>query len=321
MKDISIIIPVYNGEKYIEECLDSILEQKYSNIEVIIVDDGSVDNSYDICKRYSDSYPFIKVIHQSNMGVSKARNTALIESKGKYIYFLDSDDKLNNNFFSTVLDNIENYDLLTFNWYTWYINDKFKSGIDKEYILDKKSAMEMCTKVKDSFQGYLWNKLFLGKIIRDNNLKFNEEISVCEDLLFVLKYLTYCDKIHCIDDILYNYRMRKGSVSKKFNLNKFKSTFDAYDHILKILDEEQIENSINIKFEYLFIYYLYKKIFTKNGVFLRDSVKKFYKEVLKSKNISFKRKKDLFMVKNMIYVYKINNRIVSKFRKNYVMFE
>ena len=319
--DISIIIPIYNGERYIVECLESILKQNYKSIEIIIIDDGSEDDSYNICKKYANDYSFIKIYHQENNGVSSARNYGLDNANGKYIYFMDSDDTININFFSIVMQNIKNYDLITFNWAAKYINYQRECGIQKKHILDSHTSMELACSSDNSFQGYLWNKVFLNKIIKENNLKFKENISICEDLVFVMQYLLYCTKVNSIDNILYNYRIRKNSVSKKFSLNKFKSMFEAYDIILDICDKNNISNSINIKYEYLYNYFLYKKFFNKNNFYISDNVLGFYKEVIHCKLLKFKKRKDLFFVKNFLYPYKIYHKIINKFKKKYILYE
>lgn len=211
---ISIIIPVYNIEKYIEKCLMSVKEQTYSDFEVLLVDDGSTDNTGKICDIFSEEDYRFKVFHKKNEGVSTARNFGLKKAKGRYISFVDGDDYLDKDYLKVLVKymNDENVDLTCVDFYI----DSQKE-IDTEslnntdlYTLSKKDAInQLCD--KKGFQGYLWNKLFKRRIIEENNIYFDERIKIWEDMLFCLKYLTHCHKIAYVRKPLYYYVQRKDS--------------------------------------------------------------------------------------------------------------
>lgn len=209
MKDlISVIIPIYNVEKYLNKCIDSIINQTYINIEIILINDGSTDNCGDICEEYKKMDNRIVVIHSKNKGVSSARNIGLEISKGKYILFVDSDDWLERDMIKELYNNLiktksqisicNYYEIINGNKYSNNLNIKESFNTEKfiEYAFDE-----------NYFRGYLWNKLFSRNIIFDENslfIKFDENIHICEDLLFSFKVAQNANKICYIDKKLYN---------------------------------------------------------------------------------------------------------------------
>lgn len=304
---ISVIIPVYNGEKYIRETLDSLLKQTFSNFEIIIINDGSTDNTYNICESYQKKTKNIFIYEQENKGVSSARNYGLKKAIGKYIYFMDADDTLQENAFETMIKYIKNYDLLTFGYIEDYPDDKKAKGYLENKILNQEEAIEIALKTDNSFQGYLWNKLFVHSIIDENTIQFDENITICEDLLFLIKYLFNCKTICTRKEKLYYYRMRKSGASKKFNVKKFTSMFSSYEQILDLLKKRKIQNVVYLEYEYLFHYYFYKKMFEKNTFHV--NIKQMYQNVITSNGISNKKKHELFLIKNMLIIYKIKKRL------------
>ena len=314
---ISVIIPVYNVEKYITECINSLLNQTYKNIEIIVVDDGSTDNSYKILQKLSKKHQSIRLFHKANGGVSSARNYALKYVNGEYVSFIDADDYLEPEAYEILIKNIKNNDLITFNWNQIYVDKIIKCGMNQNEKMNNKKALETCIKPEDSFLGYLWNKLFKSEIIFKNNLKFNEKISICEDQLFVIDYLSYCKNIISITKPLYNYRMRKSAASKQFNLSKFITLLEAYDIIYTKWLTNNLSNKEFIEYEYLYHYYLFKKHFEKTNFKLNKRIINEYENVIKNKNINYKKREELFFIKNFIYYYKIKN----KFKKKYIMYD
>lgn len=207
---VSIIIPFYNAELGIEKCIKSILQQTYTDFEVILVDDCSTDNSYSICKTYADNDSRIMLIGlNENSGVSTARNKGLENSLGDFIAFVDADDTIHPNFLSTmvlhmkrneidmvVCGNIESDENATN--ILWDINGKSVTTSVNEAVIKLFNNGEV--------QPVVWAKLFKRKIIFDNQLRFSEDIAISEDIKFVFEYLTYCEN-NCaiIEDKLYNY--------------------------------------------------------------------------------------------------------------------
>lgn len=257
----SIIIPIYNAETYLDECLMSLKNQIYENFEVILVDDGSTDNSCKIYNKYEKEDKRFKVFKKKNGGVSSARNLGLLKASGKYILFVDSDDYCDNKLLKIIDENIDNnIDIISFGYYKKYKNiicdvkPNFKETIN-DYQLGFYEGEEIL--------GYLWNKVFLNEIIKFNKIQFNTDIHYSEDLIFVTDYFKYVNKFLVIDDCLYFYRMRKNSATFNFYNEKSVTSLDAYNYLYNKSDNQKIKEII--KFEYLKNYYRLKKIIDKNN--------------------------------------------------------
>lgn len=205
---ISIIIPVFNVEDYIEACVSSILSQTYTNFEIILVNDGSTDMSGEICNQLALKDRRIKVIHQVNGGVSAARNAGIEVSKGKYICFIDSDDSVCQNFlegFNFDFDiSIQGYVVKNKNNNIYVKYNKLSSNnlqdVPKVYCLNGIHSGPV-------------SKLCRSEIIKENNIRFPEGISFSEDTIFFLKYIKYCKSIYVSDQCGYIYRKREESLS------------------------------------------------------------------------------------------------------------
>lgn len=216
---VSIVVPVYNKEKYIGSCLDSIITQEYQNMEIILVDDGSTDNSGRICDEYAKKDQRICVRHQSNQGVSVARNQGIEMSKGKYICFWDSDDVMNKSLLSKCIPQMINQrlDMLYFNidcraeHGEGYWNKPIKQGITEF----KKSAENVSFILKEFLDYdllfFCGNKIYRRETILCYNLKFDQGVRIGEDLAFNIKYLLFSKKICGISDVLYEYWKRENS--------------------------------------------------------------------------------------------------------------
>lgn len=215
MVKYSIIIPIFNCEKTIRQCLDSIISQSYSNYELILVNDCSTDDSLKICKEYKDSFEQIKLISLSkNCGVSHARNIGLDNALGKYITFIDSDDFIGKDYFKTIdaeLD--EKYQLLCFGNYDYFEN-KFNdlsvkiNNMSIEIEGDKNQNWNLL--LLKTFFASPCNKVYLQSIISSHKIRF-DEICVCyEDYLFNLNYCLYVYAFKCISNPLYYYRQVLG---------------------------------------------------------------------------------------------------------------
>lgn len=212
---ISIIIPVYNAEKYLNACIDSVLKQTYSNIEIVLINDGSKDSSGDICNQYQSKDSRIKVVHLENRGVSRARNIGIEVCKGDYICFIDSDDTIEldyiKDFKDPIEENIEIYiqgtNIIKQDGTTDKVSYK-AIGINDIYGIF--NTNKLCG------HGYAACKMYKSSLIKKHNIKFHEEIKFSEDLLFILECLLYTDKIKYINKSEYNYFLRKGNASSKY---------------------------------------------------------------------------------------------------------
>lgn len=216
MKTISIIIPVYNVEHYLKDCLDSILVNNAFTGEVICVNDGSTDNSGNILAQYAERYNNLKIITQSNGGLSKARNTGLAVATGDYVLFLDSDDMLTSTALKSISKNISNEDILYFD---------VKEYIEHTKSFTKQEHRRLAHNIsgKDYYSTYptleppfwcvcVWGGGYRRKFLLDNNLWCQEGISH-EDELFTPKALFYAKKISIIPEPLYIYRRHNGSIT------------------------------------------------------------------------------------------------------------
>lgn len=207
---VSILIPVYNTEDYFPKCLDSIVNQTYSNLQVVIIDDGSKDTSLCIAQKYAKQYPYIEVYHQENQGVASTRNNLLDKAKGDYVLFVDSDDWCELDMVDFLINKAiaNNADIVTCSMVK---NDEtFVSNIFLEEIWDREKAVLEFLRHK-IFNGSLWNKLIKTSLL--HNLKFHCGIFYGEDALFLWKVLQSVDSIVVTNKILYHYRMNNNSLS------------------------------------------------------------------------------------------------------------
>ncbi len=198
MKTCSVIIPLYNVEQYIEECLYSLLRQTYSTLQIIIIDDGSTDNSLTIAQQISATDNRIEIHRQQHQGLSAARNHGLKYAKGDYVCFLDSDDYLDNDFIATHISNISNNDI---------VQSGFKRVRNKQVVQTKKAR-----------HPYLFTsacaRLYKADIVK--NIKFPEGI-IYEDVIFSLALWGQKPKIKTLDYCGYNYRLNPNSISSHRN--------------------------------------------------------------------------------------------------------
>ncbi len=203
----SIIVPVYNSGKTLRYCMDSILNQSYENYEVILVDDGSNDNSWSLCEIFQAENSKVKVFHTENHGVSHARNYALNNVRGKYAVFVDSDDYIDEYFLEKVYENIDNRTQLVIVGIREIENERVIKESSYHKLKKNISKIEFLQGIfeKDMFGGYIWNKVFDLSIIKTNHLSFNETISICEDTMFCFVYANYVDNARIIDEPLYMY--------------------------------------------------------------------------------------------------------------------
>lgn len=205
---ISIIVPVYNVELYLRECLSSIQNQTYENLEIIIVDDGSTDKSGDICDEFAEKDSRFRVIHQGNAGLANARNVGLREAKGKYIGFVDSDDYIDCKFFEEMYLAAKRS-----NAYITMCGYRLFGNADREYAakageLERNEAVEMLVK-DNAIHSHLWDKLFLKTLFDGIDFPDGKQY---EDYAVMHLLFLRTNKLKVIDRILYYYRSREGSI-------------------------------------------------------------------------------------------------------------
>lgn len=297
---LSIIIPIYNSELYLSECLDSILNQSYSNYEVIMVNDGSTDNSKSICESYVNKDKRFILINKENSGVSSSRNVGIDKSTGDYLLFMDSDDYYTENTFENIINHLDDNDMLIFGY------TRFTKINNRKFILndnDKLSKETLSNMVinNQNISGMLCNKVFKSSIVKNNKLYLDKEIHFCEDFIFTTDYLKYIDKVSYLSKSLYNYRSRKSSASVNLFQKKNITILNAYEKLIKMYyDDEELKSSL--MFSYLCAYRkLGKKIlknFTVNKKILSNE-----REVIASRN--FKSKVKYYFIKYFHFIYNL----------------
>lgn len=222
-RDISVIIPVYNVEHFLPQCIESIIGQTVRNLQIILVDDGSTDTSGRICDEYAAKDNRIVVIHQKNLGVSAARNAGIDIAVGEYIAFADSDDVVPQDAYENLLKQAINCQLVI-GQVQLMTEDGDLLPISRQYgcteIDVQTFLLDMFEEKKFPYLGYPFDKLFRRSIIRDNNLVFDRHIKLNEDRLFVLQYIIKCNLIYCSDKVIYYYRQRSSSVINETRYNE-----------------------------------------------------------------------------------------------------
>jgi glycosyltransferase involved in cell wall biosynthesis len=251
MSKVSIIVPVYNGEKSLSRCLDSILAQDYKDIEVIVIDDGSRDDSFRIISEYAQKDKRIVPIHKENSGVSATRNIGLSLARGDYIRFVDVDDWIPFDSVKLMVRAMEeeNTDMVVADFYR-VVDEKIskKGSIKKEAVITvEEYADRMLLSPADFYYGAIWNKLYRKKIIDDHQLAMDENISYSEDAIFNLQYLLHTDRIFVLRSAVYYYVKTEGSlVFQNMNIQstvKMKTgVIRYYDSFYRqILDKDDYE--------------------------------------------------------------------------------
>ncbi|MDO4464552.1 MAG: glycosyltransferase [Bacillota bacterium] len=256
---VSIIVPVYNGEKTIERCLRSIQNQSYSNIEVLVVNDGSSDHTERIIRKYAQRDSRFRYIEKENSGVSDSRNVAMAEAKGDYFQFVDGDDWLVKQATEEFVNTALTYgcDMVISDFYRVCGRRIYTKGhIDAGPVITRmKYAEYMMEAPANFYYGVLWNKFFRADIIRTFALKCSLQLDWCEDFQFNLEYLQYVGKVGVIRKPLYYYVKTKGSlVDTQVNFQQSIRTkrilFDHYRDLYKAIDLYE-ENKLRIQMFYL----------------------------------------------------------------------
>lgn len=220
MDIVSIVVPVYNVEKYLKRCIESLIKQTYSNVEILLINDGSLDNSEDICLYYKKQDNRIEYFKKNNGGLSSARNYGIDKAKGKYIYFIDSDDYCEYTLIEDLLKCINmGNQIVACDYCIEYTNNNF--------VINKRISNDNCENIKHFITrlneirmfNVVWNKMYVLDIIKKNNLYFDETAMPGEDLLFNCSYLEYVQNAGFVNRIEYHY-MREDEVTL---VNKYDS--------------------------------------------------------------------------------------------------
>ena len=215
LKKVSVIVPVYNVEPYIKKCVTSLIGQDYTNIEIILVDDGSPDNSGVIIDQLSFKDKRIKVVHKENGGVSSARNAGINIATGEYIMFVDGDDWVTPDyvsyFLNLVISNECSVGMNTNNYYAGSMDTA-----DKIYTVSAEKAIEWIYMGKVFVA--VWNKIYSAKLLKETSICFNDEIWYGEGMLFNIEVLQFCDKVAIGEKSVYHQTVNPNSAMRSFNL-------------------------------------------------------------------------------------------------------
>lgn len=315
---ISVIVPVYNCEKYLPNCIDSIIGQTYENIEIILIDDGSTDKSGKICDEYATINSKISAIHIKNSGVSNARNVGVRMSKGDYIGFIDADDYIENNMYETLVNNMEKYNAdLSMCSYNIVFNNKITfniQNIDNDILNITNLQTFYNLLLENHYKGFCWNKLYKAEKLK--KLTFDNKIHICEDLLLNVEYAQCCSTFVFDKHRLYNYVQRNNSsIHSKISLKTF-SVINAYEKILKILQKNNIKCVDKYKKELLFWRiellhsYDFSDIDKKNYY---KETKNLYIEIIKSPNMKYKVKFESVIRFRFHDIFNLARTIKNKF--------
>ena len=248
---LTVVIPVYNVEKYLKRCIESILIQEWKNYDILLVDDGSTDNSPQICEDYAKAYDFISVIHKKNGGLSAARNTGISHAEGEYVYFPDSDDWIEPNTFSDLAEVIESdqYDIISFNQeFVKSEHDIIKSDSKRTKRLTGKEALI------DMFSygfitGFATDKIYRKALFTKNNIQFPIG-KYYEDLGTNYKLFLSAKKVYATNQKYYHYLIdNTDSITQSWNEKKFSDMFGFYkevfysDFVRSQLNKEELQIS------------------------------------------------------------------------------
>lgn len=348
MVKVSIIVPVYNSEKYIEKCIESLINQTYQNIEILIINDGSTDNSYSICDEYAKKDTRIKLFSIENSGVSYARNLGIENAQGEFITFVDSDDWIKSNMidFAVKKQNEDNADIIIWSCIKSNPNREILVPLlneDDQSFTDDKSYLYLksinyfykqdISKTAVS-AGTTWCKLYKRKFILENNLRFNPKLTRAQDTVFSINAFYIAGKISYYNEHLYHYRENEDSITSgtkfiKDTKTPFNSLLNEFILFTEKLDNPELyKEAIHIRAILILMWHLKHKYFHEkfegNLFKRRKSIKrllnnKLYSESIKNVNLSDLPKKERIMVKffkrNMILsfyiIYKLNNTLIK----------
>lgn len=252
MPMVSIVVPVYNAEKYVGRCVDSILNQEYTDFELILADDGSIDASGVVCDGYAAKDSRVRVIHKENTGVSDTRNRAIEQAGGTYLQFVDSDDWITPDATKQLVRAAteRDCDMVIADFYR-VVGERVspKGDIDEDGFLTREEfAAHMMENPADFYYGVLWNKLYRRDIVEKYGLRMDASISWCEDFMFNLEYIRHAERFYALKTPVYYYVKTKGSLVSqgagitrtiKMKLMVFEYYNNFYKHVLDEADYEK----------------------------------------------------------------------------------
>lgn len=301
---ISVIIPVYNAEKYLSACLESVMAQTYKNLEILLVNDGSTDNSVAVCEEFAVKDQRIKLIHKENGGVSSARNCGLQNANGEYVTFIDSDDYVDKDYVQALYDALQtdNADMSFCNFV--YAGKTLESSGEKlpdAICIDKNSPetvrfLSRFFRVGSYIMGSCWRILYKKQLIETDT--FNPRLRIGEDLLFMINALLKAEKVTFVKQDLYFYRVNEESCMLTYKKNYLQNQTDLYTEIQKRFETLNVSKMLNV----------YGAVV--NYECFLNEIK--YKQPTQKENIQAIRQSELykyFTLKNGLAIDKFNKKI------------
>ena len=260
--DVSIIVPIYNAEKHLARCIESVLKQNFKNFELILMNDGSTDSSEAICNEYALKDSRVLVVNKENSGVSDTRNQAIKLAKGKYLQFIDSDDWISSDATELLYKTAEENacEMVIADFYRVVGNRLSQKGrIRVKGVVSKEEfAIEMMENPADFYYGVLWNKIYRKDIIEKNSIYMDKDISWCEDFIFNMEYIRRINNVYVLHVPIYYYVKtpnslvsQGSSVSKTVKMKQ--TVFKYYKEFYKEIFEEEDYNKIQLQvYRFLF---------------------------------------------------------------------
>lgn len=311
-KRLSIIVPIYNVDKYLERCIQSILNQKYSNFELILINDGSTDNSINICNKYVANNKNIILIDKLNEGVSIARNVGLEKASGEYVTFVDADDYVDESIYEIAFNNIEqdNLDIVEFGLYhesNGIINKEVR--INRTEVLDGIETINRL--LKDKAFNTLWNKVFKRELFL--NLRFPKD-KIYEDGYIIWRVLLKAERYKAIDSVLYYHTIRNDSImgtQKKYslrNLDGLESQQERYAYLKKNISNKEILDLALAKL-YIENIYHYRMLSINSELDKSHNIRKSIISEMKKERYKILKNKYIGLSKIILFIGFINNNL------------
>ena len=322
MELISVIVPVYNMELYLRRCMETLVSQTQDNYEILLVDDGSTDESPKICDEYEKEYAdIVRVIHKKNGGLSSARNEGIRLAKGRYIIFPDPDDWVEPDYLKTFVELKRTYktDLVCTGYFVDYDHKCVPVEINGTFEILKGRKAQEALLLTPGINGFAWNKLYDMEIIRENNLFFANDVGTTEDLDFTFRYLSYCESMCFAPQIqTYHYYQRNGAATHSgFSAKKLES-IRTYEKMIDATGKEtrlgiEAKGEIcNTAMNLLPLYFISNNKDEKVFEIINSYVKKYFGDYLKSEKYGMGRKVQAVLARCAPKIYGKLKNIISE---------
>ena len=312
---ISIIIPIYNVEKYLDECLTSVMNQTYKNFEVILVNDGTKDNSIEIVNKFISKHNNIKLVNKENGGLGSARNVGINHARGKYLIFIDSDDYIEATYIEKLYTEIEKSksDIVICGINKYYENSKNIEPVNLEVENNKSYSSLEAIKLlfTNKIFCHAWNRIYRKELFINNNILFPEG-KLYEDILPAVKLISKSKKISFIKENLYYYRIREGAITSSKNIKAIEDYNYAIDKVNKYISTSVYEESLKSEKVNFNISYTLSSL-DMLSIYTDYNKRKFYREY----NIRYNKN---YMEYGIIKV--LSNKDINKWvKRDYLLFK